>query len=191
MWRHRAAPKRSTEEHEYPSCPGLEARTAAPLNMVPQPRSCWGGNGSGELGTTTDLLSPTPAPDLKGDARFVFGFDHTCRIKKDAALECWGLDIAGQLGDGTTTDRLAPTAVQNLMGVAQSCARTVPHVRAQGRWHGRMLGLEYERTAWRRHDREPHDSDARRGPHGRHRHRARVRSHVRTQKRRHRRLLGR
>jgi hypothetical protein len=41
----------------------------------------------------------------------VAGTDHTCSIATGGAMHCWGVNIQGELGDGTTTDRLVPTAV--------------------------------------------------------------------------------
>jgi len=38
---------------------------------------------------------------------------HTCAVK-DGALYCWGRNDFGQLGDGTRTNRNAPTAVRNM-----------------------------------------------------------------------------
>ena len=39
------------------------------------------------------------------------GGDHICAILDDSSLQCWGENSFGQLGDGTTTDRLTMTEV--------------------------------------------------------------------------------
>jgi alpha-tubulin suppressor-like RCC1 family protein len=39
------------------------------------------------------------------------GYEHTCGVKTDGTLWCWGRNNIGQLGDGTTTDRLTPVQV--------------------------------------------------------------------------------
>ena len=39
------------------------------------------------------------------------GSSHTCGIKSDDSLWCWGDNSGGQLGDNSTTERLVPTAV--------------------------------------------------------------------------------
>ena len=36
---------------------------------------------------------------------------HTCAVRVDHSLWCWGQNVAGQLGDGTTTRRLARVRV--------------------------------------------------------------------------------
>lgn len=38
------------------------------------------------------------------------GSDHSCAVTTAGAVECWGSNYFGQLGDGTTKDRLAPKA---------------------------------------------------------------------------------
>ena len=78
---------------------------------------CWGANDFGLLGdgTTTDRWTPTPVTGLdSGVAAITVGMNHTCALKADGGVVCWGYNISGQLGDGTTTTRLTPVAVSGL-----------------------------------------------------------------------------
>jgi hypothetical protein len=40
------------------------------------------------------------------------GFQHTCAVTTSGAVFCWGGNVGGILGDGTTEERAAPTAVK-------------------------------------------------------------------------------
>ena len=79
--------------------------------------SCWGNNSQGRLGdgTTTDRLTPTQTSSL-GEGRtavaITAGYGYTCVILDDRSVSCWGWNIFGQLGDGTTNDRFTPTAIE-------------------------------------------------------------------------------
>ena len=77
---------------------------------------CWGGNMQGQLGdgTTEVRRRDTPKPVLgvpSGLVQIVAGGRHTCALTAIGEVLCWGANDAGQLGDGTTIDRLAPVAV--------------------------------------------------------------------------------
>ena len=39
------------------------------------------------------------------------GAMHTCAVLADRSVYCWGQNLHGQLGDGTTTNRTVPTQV--------------------------------------------------------------------------------
>lgn len=78
---------------------------------------CWGRNSEGELGdgTTTSRSTPTVANSLVtaglNVAMLGAGAFHTCVVTTASAAYCWGKNSNGQLGDGTTTDRLAPVRI--------------------------------------------------------------------------------
>ena len=48
------------------------------------------------------------------------GHSHTCGINRADVALCWGSNAAGELGDGSRTDRDGPVAVQGLPAVAVS-----------------------------------------------------------------------
>jgi len=72
------------------------------------------------------LGSPGSIPDrIETPVRFrtlVTGQRHTCGLGNDNRVYCWGSNDAGQLGDGTTTDRALPTAVHLPPGDYRSVA---------------------------------------------------------------------
>jgi alpha-tubulin suppressor-like RCC1 family protein len=70
---------------------------------------CWGANDSGQLGPGAGAGGsnmPVPAVD-KGNQQVTAialagGATHSCAIKADHTLWCWGSDVDGELGDATT-----------------------------------------------------------------------------------------
>ena len=90
--------------------------------------TCWGNNASGQLGdnTTANQLTPTPVTGLSSDVTAISaGHFHTCALLTTGAVHCWGYNGNGQLGDGTTNDRHAPTPVTGLSsGVTAITAET-------------------------------------------------------------------
>ncbi len=78
---------------------------------------CWGLNHVGQLGdgTTTDRSTPVDVAELASRSTAVsVGGYHACAVTASGGVECWGLNIHGQLGDGTTTDRSTPVQVVGL-----------------------------------------------------------------------------
>ncbi len=84
---------------------------------------CWGSNDYGELGTgnTVALATPTGVIGLaSGVAAVVAGAVVTCALTNAGALQCWGQNLAGQLGTGTTSGSFEPIDVTGLArGVAE------------------------------------------------------------------------
>ena len=86
------------------------------LTIVTGAAYCWGANGSGQLGdgtNTTNRLTPVlvQAPAGVSFAAVTPGAVHTCGVTAAGTAYCWGRNVEGQLGDGTTTDRLIPMRV--------------------------------------------------------------------------------
>ena len=76
---------------------------------------CWGDNSEGQLGNGSIINSLTPtAVAMPGGVTFrslAVSFFHTCGLTATGAAYCWGFNGAGEIGDGTTTDRWTPTLV--------------------------------------------------------------------------------
>lgn len=78
---------------------------------------CWGSNNRGQLGDNTTINRYTPVDVLglsNGVTAVAGGEYHTCALTTTGGVECWGGNSAGQLGDGTSTQRLTPVAVLGL-----------------------------------------------------------------------------
>jgi alpha-tubulin suppressor-like RCC1 family protein len=118
---------------------------------------CWGLNGSGQLGDggggvpcnegySACRLTPTPVSGLgSGVTALAAGAWHTCALTTAGGVLCWGSNWYGQLGDGTTEDRLTPTPVSGLTsgvaalaaGAGHTCARTTAGALLCWGWNGR------------------------------------------------------
>jgi uncharacterized repeat protein (TIGR02543 family) len=92
---------------------------------------CWGANTSGELGDGTSGVRTAPvdvAGLTSGVAAVAAGGNHTCALTGAGALECWGANLNGQLGDGTKYPRLTRVSVSGLAsGTASVAASMLRH----------------------------------------------------------------
>ncbi len=91
---------------------------------------CWGNNAFGQLGdgTTTDRDTPVSVSGLaSGVAAIATGYEHTCALMTGGGIKCWGWNDYGQLGDGTTTDRLTPVDVSGLTSGVVAIATGAEH----------------------------------------------------------------
>ncbi len=115
---------------EYHTCATIADGTAR----------CWGYNAYGELGTNNTTQATTPAA-VKYPSGTTFDMNrslaaggyHTCAVHGGTLVSCWGYNGYGEVGDGTTTTRLAPVTTtlaggltpKSLgLGVYHSCAVT-------------------------------------------------------------------
>jgi alpha-tubulin suppressor-like RCC1 family protein len=87
---------------------------------------CWGRNDEGQLGlgNTVGKNIPTELPAFASGAnlaQIAAGQAHTCVRYGSGQVECWGRNLAGQLGNGTNAAKNAPTGVSisNLAGITK------------------------------------------------------------------------
>ena len=108
---------------------------------------CWGANQYGQLGGKEGLFtllengppfSGIPSGWAKASVRGLTGkaiavssgYYHTCALVEVDGVQCWGLNVSGQLGDGTNIDSNTAVHVQGMdvqviaieLGVSHSCA---------------------------------------------------------------------
>ncbi len=97
---------------------------------------CWGVNDNGQLGVSvaesrqrcrvpddaTSTLpceqTPRDVPGLTDVADIAVGNGSTCALKRDGSVWCWGLNDAGELGQGTSDTSAHPTPVQVTLPMA-------------------------------------------------------------------------
>ena len=98
---------------------------------------CWGANDRGQLGD----LGSAPMRTVPGPVRIgaggtvsalTAGQAHACALETDGRAHCWGANDAGQLGDGSRTERGVPVPVAGALrfrsvaaGAAHTCGITL------------------------------------------------------------------
>jgi len=80
---------------------------------------CWGDNGHDQLGvqTTGNRVTAVDVSGLSGGVTAIAaGVRHTCALTRAGSVKCWGANISGALGDGTTNRR--PRRVVDVFGLS-------------------------------------------------------------------------
>jgi alpha-tubulin suppressor-like RCC1 family protein len=120
---------------------------------------CWGDNEFGQSGngveppdggTTPNVMTPGAVVKLgSGMLHISAGYTHTCALKPDNSVACWGLNGGGQLnGSATPTQSATPVAVSGVTGIVSlgsgfyaSCAvQNTGNVKCWGDDSGGQLG---------------------------------------------------
>jgi alpha-tubulin suppressor-like RCC1 family protein len=112
--------------------------------------NCWGDNTYGQLGTDWVLpraFSPLAVSGVTAATAVTGGGTYTCALLKNGKVSCWGSNISGQLGDGTTNDSFTPVAVS---GVSTATTITASHGRMDSYGHTCALLSDHTVKCWGR-----------------------------------------
>ena len=103
---------------------------------------CWGAGPLGD-GTVTSQGRPVHVARAgSGIAAVVTGYEHTCVLSSGGRVQCWGANSAGQLGDGTTIERVTPVDVTGLAGGVRALTAGASHTCADRRRRRPVLGRQ-------------------------------------------------
>ena len=77
---------------------------------------CWGNNTHGQIGDGTRedrlVITAVKPADVSYWKLYDAGGSHTCAIDNNDKLWCWGNNYFGQVGEGTSEDKLSPVMVK-------------------------------------------------------------------------------
>jgi alpha-tubulin suppressor-like RCC1 family protein len=109
---------------------GLSAKGSSTCGLegLPDPGgvTCWGDNGSGQLGigSKSENELPSPASDFGSPTEVSVGVTHACAVSATGSVFCWGSNYEGQLGI-PGADSAVPQVVPSLVGVQRIGAGTL------------------------------------------------------------------
>jgi alpha-tubulin suppressor-like RCC1 family protein len=78
---------------------------------------CWGYNVYGNLGDGTNArwsTIPVKVSGIGSATALALNWAHSCALLASGAVQCWGYNVKGQLGNGTTTNSNVPVAVKGI-----------------------------------------------------------------------------
>jgi alpha-tubulin suppressor-like RCC1 family protein len=104
---------------------------------------CWGSNGYGQLGIGT-FSSPTRRPEeVRGTADWITlepGSEHTCGLRTDHSIWCWGHSKFGQLGNGSS-------GINTFVTVPRQIGSTSDWI-SLSTGHSHTCGIRADGSAW-------------------------------------------
>jgi alpha-tubulin suppressor-like RCC1 family protein len=77
---------------------------------------------AGSTGNALDTTSPVQVDGVAAASAIAAGANHSLVLAQDGSVWAWGLNDAGQVGDGSTESRGAPVQLNGLAGVATIAA---------------------------------------------------------------------
>jgi hypothetical protein len=94
--------------------------------------SCWGADNTGQLGSGPLTCTggnggscsevPIPVPGLTNVTALTAGDSFACALLSNGTVDCWGDNVNGELGNGTTALSFVPVPVPGLTGVTAMSA---------------------------------------------------------------------
>ena len=78
---------------------------------------CWGDSSEGQIGNetiSTYTLMPITVTGVTNATAVAAGYQHTCALLSGGSVKCWGSNITGELGNGTTTSSPVPVTVTGI-----------------------------------------------------------------------------
>jgi alpha-tubulin suppressor-like RCC1 family protein len=84
----------------------------------------------GQIQGAGTFTTPSVFAGLSSPSQFAVGFYHACALDLGGSVNCWGMNLNGELGDGSTTSHDVAYAVKNLKavdiaaGFSHTCAVT-------------------------------------------------------------------
>ncbi len=117
---------------------------------------CWGRNNDGQLGngSTTDSSTPVKVKGgggsgfLTGVTQVSAGGFHTCAVKSDNTVWCWGADYDGQLGDGITLPASSSAASTTPIEVKTGSSTFLTGVTQVSAGGSHTCAVKSDNTAW-------------------------------------------
>ena len=87
--------------------------------------SCWGDDSHGELGNGEESdFQPLPVKvvDIDDAVDVTAGHWHTCALRENGSISCWGADHDGQLGNGQIGDEFDSVVPVEVTGISDAVA---------------------------------------------------------------------